>query len=192
MRPPRGDSELARQIDELAARRKEVACERQRVVRVHAESFVRTDGADHSLENSKVEIVPVVRDEHVVTAELAEARPDFLEIRRARDVGVAQAVRLRRAGRDRDARPDDGLERLGDLSTAHTHGGDLHDLGLGRIVVGRLEVDRGEIAERLVQLVHLEQLRRLEHTEREPGLGALGGRDHFGALPAARRPVRRP
>jgi hypothetical protein len=99
------------------------------------------------LENSKIELVAVVGDNHVVAAEHTKVRPDILEVRGIDKVRRRVPVGLGRLDGDRHARLDQPMELLDDNPLAHTDGSDLDDLGLGRVVVRRLQINRGKAVE---------------------------------------------
>ena len=160
------DAELAREIDELATRRGEVAREWERIVRAEVER--RADLARHAADDSKIEVVPIVRDNHVVAAEGTKGRPDLLEILFVRQLLLADAMRRQRASRDAHPRLDQTVKLGDDLSIAHADGGNLDDLRAARIVVRRLEIKCGEAREAGQCVIHLEELGGLEHAERQP------------------------
>ena len=123
-------------------------------------------GARQTAQQREVELVAVVSDENVRPAELGDARPHFLEIRRVGDVAVGDVMRSRRAGGDRTARPNEHRQLVTHDAVAHADGRDLDDLGRRDVRVGGLEVDGREVAELVAERAHAQQLSCLEHCYR--------------------------
>src|SRR5688572_21984887 len=146
MRPPGIDPEAPRQVGETTTRRIEIAREQEGIV--SAEIKARTKRLDHPLEDDEVELVSVVRDDDIVSAEAAELRPHVLEIRSGGDVGLPAAVHVSRLRRDASTGPDQRVEHLLHLSVPHANRRDLDDLRGSGVVTGRLEIDRREITKR--------------------------------------------
>ena len=164
MRLARGDAEVTSQIDELATGGKEFARQRQRVKGAQVERSAKL--ARHSHQNREVEVIAVVRHDHVLAAERAKRRPDIFNARCAGNIHFGDVMGRHRTRRNRAARPHERVIRVDDSSIAHAYCRDLHDFRRGNIPVGRLEIHRREARERDCRVGHLDELRRLEHAQR--------------------------
>src|SRR5437868_9360158 len=103
-----------------------------------------------------------MRNEDIGPAEFAELAPHRLEVGRVGDVGLRDSVRPERAGSDRDARLHESVEFIDDPAVSNADGGELHDLGAIHVLVRRLEIDRGEVAESVGEPARAYELRSLE------------------------------
>ena len=148
------------------ARREEIAREWKRIVRAEIERGANLPG--HTVDDAEIEVVPIVGDDHIVAAKGTKLRPHGLEARLVGQFRLANAMCGECTGRYASARLHQPAELLHDRAVAHAYGGDLDDLRLRGVVVRRLEIERREAGERRRRVVHLEQLRRLEHTECQP------------------------
>src|SRR4051812_16390570 len=110
-------------------------------------------------------MIAVVGDDNVRAAELDDARPDLFQSWGVGDVSIGVAVRPRRAGGDRVAGPNEKAKLVARDAVTHPDGSDLDDVGGRDLLVGRLEVDRGEVPELVPEGAHLIQLRGLEEGE---------------------------
>jgi hypothetical protein len=168
------DAEPFGQVHEARAAREQLSRERQGVVRA------RERLAGEPLDDREVEVMTVVRDEHVAAAELAHARPQLGERRRVGDVGGGDAVHVLRRGIDRTIGTHELPELVDDDAVAHAHRGDLHHLGALGDVRRRLDVDDGEIAERRARAAAREQLQRLEQREGQTEHRRVVGENRLG------------
>ena len=129
MRLARVDAELPREVHELAARRKRSRASGS-VSYVQRSNFLPTRLRTMRCENPEVELVAVVRDDDVLAAEVAERRPDVLEVRRVATSASRQPC-VSRSPPARSATRGFTSEwiLLDDLAVAHADRGDLDDLG---------------------------------------------------------------
>ena len=121
----------------------------------------------HPAQDREIERVAIMRNEDIGPAEFAELGPHRLEVGRVGDVGLGDSVRPEGAGSDGDARLHQSVVLIDDPAVSNANSGELHDLGAIHILVRRLEIDRGEVAESVGEPARAHQLRSLEQPEPE-------------------------
>ena len=156
------DSKIMSQVNELCASSVELAREKQGVVR---DKGIAGKICRHPSNDREVETMTVVCDEHVVSAEFTERRPDLLEVRFVGDFLRRNSVSVERAGGDQNARLHESLIFGDNRAAAHFYRCDLDYLGLRCVVVGRLEIDGCEVAEVVREGGASNQLSRLEQAQ---------------------------
>ncbi len=109
-----------------------------------------------------------MRDENVSAAVVPKPRPDVLEMRLVGDVSIGDPVCRRCPWTDRYSRLHQFTEAvLIDDTISHPDRSQLHDLSRGDVVVRRLDVDGGEVAERRVRNSSGHELQGLEQPQRD-------------------------